>query len=45
MPRPKGRMYLKDRKKAEEAGVQRPRGRIIQNDATQACGARLYQAV
>lgn len=40
MPRPKGRMYLKDRKKAKEAGILRPRGRIIQNDATQACGGQ-----
>lgn len=40
MPRPKGRMYLKDRKKAKEAGILRPRGRIIQKDATQARGGQ-----
>lgn len=40
MPRPNGRMYLKDRKKAKEAGILRPRGRITQNDATQACGGQ-----
>ena len=39
MPRPKGRMYLKDRK-AKEAGILRPRGRIIRKDATQAHGGQ-----
>ena len=35
VPRPKGRMYLKDRKKA----------RVLQNDATQACRGQIVYGI